>query len=177
MPVPERRSIHRSGVLIPVDHEPIAQGAVEEAFFLAAGLACKDVQFKLLHGGTDRGMPTLFLPHHSGYRWDERMVNGDAVAEILREAARGSADLIVFATQGHRGILDALRGSTTERVLHRVMLWPEMGVHLTFEQSTEKVTQSRCLAARRRTSLHCLDRATPFAILIRLVGLNSHACE
>lgn len=116
---PANGAVKLNRVLIPVDHEPSAQGAVEEAFFLAEGLNCKDVQFKLLHVGTDRGMPTLFLPHHSGYRWDERMVNGDAVAEILREAATGSADLIVFATQGHLGMLDALRGSTTERVLRR----------------------------------------------------------
>ena len=50
-------------VLIPVDHAPDGQAAVEEAFFLAEGLGCRDVEFKLLHVGTGQGMPTLFLPH------------------------------------------------------------------------------------------------------------------
>jgi len=104
-------------VLIPVDHQPSAQAAVEEAFFLAEGLDCRDVQFKLLHVGTATGMPTLFLPHHPGYRWEERLLNGDPVEAIAREASLWSPDLIVFTTQGHRDFLDALRGSTTERVL------------------------------------------------------------
>jgi nucleotide-binding universal stress UspA family protein len=103
--------------LLPVDHEPSAQAAVEEAFFLASGLGCQDVQFKLLHVGTAKGMPTLFLPHRPGYKWEEHILNGDPVEEILREAAQWTPDLIVLATQGHMDLLDALRGSTTERVL------------------------------------------------------------
>lgn len=104
-------------ILIPVDHLPVAQAAVEEAFFLAEGLACQDVEFKLLHIGTERGMPTLFLPHHPDYRWSEQMANGDAVEVIAKTASAWDADLIVLTTQGHRDFLDALRGSTTERVL------------------------------------------------------------
>jgi nucleotide-binding universal stress UspA family protein len=104
-------------VLIPVDHAPHAQAAVEEGFFLAEGLACHNVEFRLLHVGTERGMPTLFLPHHPGFQWSERMVNGDPVDVIVKEASGWQPDLIVFTTQGHRDFLDALRGSTTERVL------------------------------------------------------------
>jgi nucleotide-binding universal stress UspA family protein len=104
-------------VLIPVDHAPNAQAAVEEAFFLAEGLGCDEVEFKLLHVGTERGMPTLFLPHHPGFKWAERMLNGDPVETILREATLWQPDLIVLTTQGHRDFLDALRASATERVL------------------------------------------------------------
>jgi nucleotide-binding universal stress UspA family protein len=107
-------------ILIPVDHVPSAQAAIEEAFFLAAGLERHGVVFKLLHAGTDRGMPTLYLPHHPGWRWEERLVPGDAVESILQEAANWPPDLVVMATQGHRDFLDALRGSTTERVLRGV---------------------------------------------------------
>jgi nucleotide-binding universal stress UspA family protein len=39
------------------------------------------------------------------------------VQEILREALQWTPDLIVLTTQGHMDLLDALRGSTTERVL------------------------------------------------------------
>jgi nucleotide-binding universal stress UspA family protein len=39
------------------------------------------------------------------------------VDEILKAEANWRPDLMVLATQGHIGFLDALRGSTTERVL------------------------------------------------------------
>jgi nucleotide-binding universal stress UspA family protein len=41
------------------------------------------------------------------------------VDEIVAAADTWAADLIVMATAGHSGVLDALRGSTTERVLRR----------------------------------------------------------
>jgi nucleotide-binding universal stress UspA family protein len=104
-------------VLLPVDHQPNAQTALEEAYFLATGLGCPAVEFKLMHVGTERGMPTLYLPHRPGWRWEERLVPGDAVERVLKEEADWSPDLIVMATQGHLDFLDALRGSTTERVL------------------------------------------------------------
>ena len=104
-------------ILIPVDHRPDAQAALEEAYFLAMGLGCPSVELKLLHVGTEQGMPTLYLPHHPGWKWHDRLVPGDAMERILKEDVDWSPDLIVMATQGHRDFLDALRGSTTERVL------------------------------------------------------------
>ena len=38
---------------------------------------------------------------------------------IVRTAGDRKADLIVMATQGHNGFLDALRGSTTDQVVRR----------------------------------------------------------
>jgi nucleotide-binding universal stress UspA family protein len=107
-------------VLVPVDHAPSAQAALEEAYFLASGFDRRGVVFKLLHVGTDTGMPTPYLPHRTGWRWEKSLVPGDPVERILKEAVDWSPDLIVMATQGHRGFLDALRGSTTERVLRGV---------------------------------------------------------
>ncbi len=114
---PADGAVKLNKILIPVDHQPNAQAALEEAFFLAEGLGCRDVEFKLLHVGTDKGMPTLYLPHHSGYRWTERLVSGDVVETIEKEAELWTPDLMVFTTEGHRDFLDALRGSTTERLL------------------------------------------------------------
>lgn len=102
-------------ILVPVDHAPSGQAALEEAYFLAAGFDRRGVVFKLLHVGT--GMPTLYLPHRPGWRWEKRVVPGDPVERILKEEAEWSPDLVVMASQGHRDFLDALRGSTTERVL------------------------------------------------------------
>lgn len=44
---------------------------------------------------------------------------GPVVETLLAEAERHDADLLVLATEGRHDFLDALRGSTTERVLHR----------------------------------------------------------
>jgi nucleotide-binding universal stress UspA family protein len=41
------------------------------------------------------------------------------VDEIVQADTAWSADLIIMTTEGHAGVLDALRGSTTERVLRR----------------------------------------------------------
>jgi nucleotide-binding universal stress UspA family protein len=105
-------------ILIPVDHEPSAQPALQEAFFLAAGLGKSKVEFRLIHVGThSRGMPTLQLPDRPDWQWEKRVVEGDVVDRILQEEAEWSPDLMVLTTQGHRDFLDALRGSTTERVV------------------------------------------------------------
>ncbi len=104
-------------ILIPVDHQPSAQAALEECYFLAANFDCPSLEFRLLHVGTEKGMPTLYLPHHPGWTWEERLMPGDPVDAILKEAAEWSPQLIAMATAGHRDFLDVLRGSTTERVL------------------------------------------------------------
>jgi len=104
-------------ILIPVDHEPSAQSALKEAFFLAAALRSSAVEVRLLHVDTGRGMPPLQPPQWPDWKWEERLVQGDVVDEILREESEWSPDLMVLATQGHQDFLDVLRGSTTERVL------------------------------------------------------------
>ena len=43
--------------------------------------------------------------------------NGDPVDQILAAADEVKADLIVMPTAGRTGVFDALRGSTTERVV------------------------------------------------------------
>lgn len=117
---PDDGAVSLRRILVPVDHTPSAQAALEEAFFLASSFDRHGVVFKLLHIVTDKGMPTLYLPHRQGWRWEESVVPGDPVERILKEVAYWSPDLIVMATQGHRDFLDALRGSTTERVLRGV---------------------------------------------------------
>jgi nucleotide-binding universal stress UspA family protein len=113
-------SVRLRRILIPVDHVPSAQTSLEEAFFLAAGLERRGVVFKLLHVGTEQGMPRLYLPHRPGWRWEESLLPGDPVERILAEARRWRPDLVAMATQGHTGFLDAWRGSTTEQVLREV---------------------------------------------------------
>jgi nucleotide-binding universal stress UspA family protein len=102
-------------ILIPVDYDPDGQAALEEAHFFASGFDRSGVHFRLLHVG--KAMPNLSLPHRPGSTWETRVVAGDPVESILAEDDAWSPDLIVMATQGHMNFLDALRGSTTERIV------------------------------------------------------------
>ena len=45
--------------------------------------------------------------------------SGEVVAEILAAADRLKADMIVMPTEGAKGIVEMLRGSTTQQVLRR----------------------------------------------------------
>jgi nucleotide-binding universal stress UspA family protein len=62
-------------------------------------------------------MPAVALEGDSPFTVTRSARPGSVVDEILAAAAESQANLIVMATAGHQGFLDALRGSTTERVL------------------------------------------------------------
>jgi len=114
---PENGSVTLRRILIPVDHEPSAQQALEEAVSLATGLGSPQVEFRLLHVGKEKPRPVLNLPDRPELRFAECVVEGDVVERILQEETEWTPDLMVLTTQGHRDFLDALRGSTTERVV------------------------------------------------------------
>lgn len=65
----------------------------------------------LLHVGEDLPIFDGLLPHIE-------LRQGPVIETILAYAKEIKADLIAMPTQGRRGLLDALRGTTTERVLH-----------------------------------------------------------
>jgi nucleotide-binding universal stress UspA family protein len=108
-------AIHLERVLLPVDHEPDPQRAIDKASLLAQGLRCANGEFRLVHVGSGK-MPVLDLPR-SGWSYKSVHAQGDVVEEILEAEREWPADLIVLTTQGHLDFLDALRGSTTERVV------------------------------------------------------------
>lgn len=114
---------HRDGavrlqrMLIPVDHHPSPQRAIDAASALARVLGCRHGRFTLLHVGDPHAMPVVNLPMHEGWEWENVIRHGDVVQEILTLERERAVDLLVMTTQGHDGFLDALRGSTTERVL------------------------------------------------------------
>jgi nucleotide-binding universal stress UspA family protein len=53
------------------------------------------------------------------WTWNMVAKAGEPTETILRTASELSADLIVMTTDGPDGFLDALRGSTSERVLRK----------------------------------------------------------
>jgi nucleotide-binding universal stress UspA family protein len=104
--------LHR--ILIPVDYEPNAQEAVVRAVRAAETFGDDIVEILLLHVNGDR-MPQLDRPDSQVCVWKELRRDGDVVETILNAA--NEADLIVMATEGRQGFVDAIRGSVTERVV------------------------------------------------------------
>jgi nucleotide-binding universal stress UspA family protein len=117
---PRHGTVRVRHILIPVDHHPPAQRALDAAFTVARLLRCPRGRVTLLHVGDRHDRPVVHAPPHEGWTWEHANRQGEVVAEILTAARAHAVDLVVMATQGHDGWLDALRGSTTERVLRRV---------------------------------------------------------
>jgi nucleotide-binding universal stress UspA family protein len=71
--------------------------------------------------------------HYADWQWRQVTRPGNVEQQILETAHECRADLIAMTTEGHQGFLDALRGSTTERVV-RNSLCPVLAVPATQSQ-------------------------------------------
>jgi nucleotide-binding universal stress UspA family protein len=106
-------------ILIPVDHHPSPHVAIVYASRAAAALGDGPVEIFLLHVGDGDKIPAIELPEDPACSWTTLQHGGYVVEEIVRAADEREVDLIVMATAGREGLLDALRGSVTEQVLRR----------------------------------------------------------
>jgi len=104
-------------VLVPVDRKPAPQPAVDVTAGFLHRIGVQAPRVEALFVGPSEQMPEITAPASLGDSFQSTARPGNPVEEILRSAEE--ADLIVMATEGHNGILDALRGSTTEQVLRR----------------------------------------------------------
>lgn len=111
--------VNLKNILIPVDIKPNPLLAVNGAVKLASSLGCKNCSFTLAFIGDTTDMPILDIEDHSGWEWKRTVRRGNVVDMILKVVDEVSPDLIVMATKGHQGFLDAVRGSTTEQVLRK----------------------------------------------------------
>ena len=101
-------------ILLPVDHKPDPREVVIRATRAAEALGDECVEIILLHvNGAE--FPRFDRPEGKAWVWKELRREGDVVEAILDTAE--NADLIVMATEGKQGIVDAMRGSVTERVV------------------------------------------------------------
>ena len=101
-------------ILLPVDHQPDSQEAVIRAVRAAQAFGEDVVEIVTLH--VNGGMPPeLDYPRNKGCSWKQVQRAGNVVDAILDAAEE--ADLIIMATEGRHGALDAMRGSVTERVV------------------------------------------------------------
>ena len=113
----EDGSVSLKNIVIPIDKHPRPQPALEAARRACIALGVNDVTITLVYIGAQGDMPAVQLPDQEGWTWHRRIEQGQPVNKILEVAAQVSADLIIMTTAGPNGFLDALRGSTTERVL------------------------------------------------------------
>jgi len=97
-------------VLVPIDHSPLPFRAVETANEFPRLITGVAPTVQLLHVGSK-------APHIGPNPVTIRY--GNVVQTIVDAAVEYDVDLICMPTAGHHGVLDALRGSTTERVLRQ----------------------------------------------------------
>lgn len=107
-------------ILIPVDHAPDPGAAIDFATRAAAIIGDDSVTITLLYVGNPAQMPRVHVEDGDRWTFDRLRRGGDPVDEIPAVAQSINAELIVMATAGRSGVFEALRGSTTERVLRRV---------------------------------------------------------
>jgi nucleotide-binding universal stress UspA family protein len=106
--------IHLRRILLPVDHQPDVRAAVLRVVRAAEAFGDEPVEIVMLHvNGTE--FPKFDRPESKAWVWKELRRQGDVVTAILDAAEQ--ANLIVMATEGRHGIIDAMRGSVTERVV------------------------------------------------------------
>lgn len=111
-------SLSLRNVLVPVASHPAPEPSVEATVRLAQALGLGTLEVTVLHVGDGSDAPKVRTPDRPGLRWRHVAREGDVLETILATASQVRADLIVMTTKGHDGFLDALRGSTSERVLH-----------------------------------------------------------
>jgi nucleotide-binding universal stress UspA family protein len=110
-------SISLRNILIPVTIKPRPQPSVEAAERLISNLRLPAGVVTLLHVGPASEMPSITLSKVTNWVWNKVAKFGEPADTILQTAAELPADLIVMTTDGPDGFLDALRGTTSQRVL------------------------------------------------------------
>ncbi|GKS59326.1 universal stress protein [Nitrospira sp.] len=116
----EDGSISLTNVLVPIAADPPAQPAIEAVRRITGELQVTGGTVTLLYVGQQRDLPQAEMPEGGNWTWTTIVREGDVVDAIVEAADEIKADLVVMATNGRNGFLDALRGSHSERVLNRV---------------------------------------------------------
>ena len=110
--------IELSRVLIPIGDAEAAAVAVRSAAWLAELAGLERADFVLLHVGQPVAVAENALTARPGWTVLHRHLDDGSIEAAIVEHAE-DAGLIVMATRGHDSVGDVLRGSVTDRVLHR----------------------------------------------------------
>jgi nucleotide-binding universal stress UspA family protein len=107
-------------ILVPVARDPAPEPGVDAAMNAVDGYGGGgSPTITLFHVGSPDGAPELDLPADDRWRFEHETRSGDVAHEIVMAADDFMANLVVMVTEGRRGFMDALTGSTTERVIRR----------------------------------------------------------
>lgn len=113
--------VHLHRILIPIAWTPSGQSAVDSALDLIRALDSLPVEITLLHiGSSASDFPPMVWPEMEGLHVVRSLREGDTTEQIVQRARDLEPDLVVMVTEGRHGFLEALRGSTTERVLRQL---------------------------------------------------------
>jgi nucleotide-binding universal stress UspA family protein len=102
--------------LVPVDFSPPAGQTVEIVQRFGQLLTGANIAVDLLHVG-EAAPPVGAVSSSAPALPPVILRSGHVVQSIVDAAIEFDADVIAMPTAGHHGVLDALRGSTTERVI------------------------------------------------------------
>lgn len=113
-------------ILIPALNVEKALTAIRPVLALARCSVAKPVTIHILQVGDDpHALDALHLPSIPEAIWERSVQQGAVVDTITAFAADWEPDLIAMATDGTNSLIDALMGTTTERILRntkRMML-------------------------------------------------------
>lgn len=104
-------------ILIPIAKRPFGGPAVRAAEALLRLFNPDEAHINCLHVGTPEDAPNIALPNDDRWTVESNCWRGNVVEHILETSKTQDTDLIIMATEGHHGFLDAMRGSTTEQVV------------------------------------------------------------
>jgi nucleotide-binding universal stress UspA family protein len=110
-------------VLVPIDHRPHPAPGFDAAVLITRAVAADEVELATLHiGATAPETDLLRVP--DGWTVHHWVEDGIVVDRIVARADAWEPDLVVLVTEGRRNWVDALRGSTVERLLARGLRCP-----------------------------------------------------
>jgi nucleotide-binding universal stress UspA family protein len=115
----EDGSVTLDRVLVPVAAQPSPELAVDAAMNAIHGYGRPGSALTLFHVGEESEMPPVQIPEDERWTIERYARPGEVAHEIVMAADDFMANLVVMATEGRRGFLEALSGSTTERVIRR----------------------------------------------------------
>jgi nucleotide-binding universal stress UspA family protein len=111
----ETGAMRVEGILVPVAHEPSPLRALNTLTDVLTPFGVSPSVFHFMHVGDDP--PKITATSEDMSLHDVEVAEGPIVETIVRVAQDQSFDMVAMPTAGRVGFLDALRGSTTERVL------------------------------------------------------------
>lgn len=106
-------------VLVPVGDAEAARQALQATAWLMRMAGLEQLDVVLAH--VEDGTPFVEVgPVPEGLRTERRALAGSIESSIAALATEMDASLVVMATRGHDGLLDAIAGTHTERVVRQV---------------------------------------------------------